>query len=327
MSPRPRLLDTFCGAGGAAMGYARAGFDVVGVDIVAQPRYPFEFIRADALSILADLAYVRGFDAVHASPPCQAGCALTKGTNAGRVYPQLIPPTRALLDALGLPYVIENVAGAPVRKDITLCGEMFGLAVIRHRFFELSGWSMPSPRHLPHRGRVAGMRHGVWYSGPYFAVYGDGGGQGFRPAMAGRHGHRLDRRPPGDRRGDPARLHRTDRPSPGCRTRSGGRGMRRHDAIPTIPMFPEPERVGRRSPPPLERPAGWAKCPACTAPRTAVVRVGTHLAWRGHDRITFSGAKIPCPTSGVPLCRAAPKPGPEPSPLCRHDAVPLLEAL
>ena len=95
MSRRPRLLDLFCGAGGASAGYHRAGFDVVGVDINPQPNYPFEFHQADALDYLA--GHGMGFDAIHASPPCQASTALTKGTNRGREYPQLIPATRALL--------------------------------------------------------------------------------------------------------------------------------------------------------------------------------------------------------------------------------------
>ena len=76
------------------------------------------------------------------------------------------------------PSIIENVAGAPIRKDLTLCGEMFGLAVIRHRYFELSGFSMEQPAHIRHRGRVRGYRHGQWYDGPYVAVYGEGGGKG-----------------------------------------------------------------------------------------------------------------------------------------------------
>ena len=173
---RPRLLDLFCGAGGAGTGYHRAGFEVVGVDINLQPNYPFEFHRGDALDFLAE--HWREFDAIHASPPCQASTALTKGTNAGRTYPQLIPETRRLLRATGLPTVIENVQGAAVRRDLVLCGEMFGLGVIRHRYFELDRWTSLQPAHVPHRGRVAGYRHGRWYEGPYFAVYGDGGGKG-----------------------------------------------------------------------------------------------------------------------------------------------------
>lgn len=177
---RPRILDAFCGAGGAGRGYQLAGFDVVGVDIVPQPNYVGEFIQGDAIEFIYEHGHE--FDFRHASPPCQASSALTKGTNKGYVYPQLIPDTRMALESIDGPYVIENVAGAPIRKDLTLCGEMFDLAVIRHRFFEFGGWdffhSLTQPVHRPHRGRVAGMRHGQWYEGPYFAVYGEGGGKG-----------------------------------------------------------------------------------------------------------------------------------------------------
>jgi len=171
-----RLLDLFCGAGGAAMGYHRAGFDeIVGVDIVPQPNYPFTFTQADALAFPLD-----GFDLIHASPPCQAHSALTKGTNAGREYPDLIAATRRHLEAPGTEWVIENVAGAPIRKDLMLCGEMFGLGVLRHRFFEFSSlFDKPQqPHHPRHRGRISGWNHGVYYDGPYFAVYGAGGGKG-----------------------------------------------------------------------------------------------------------------------------------------------------
>ncbi|MEU0545030.1 DNA cytosine methyltransferase [Nocardia sp. NPDC005978] len=175
---RPRLLDLCCCAGGAAVGYHRAGFDVVGVDIAAQPDYPFEFHRGDALEFLA--AHGHEFDAVHASPPCQASSTLTAGTNQAMAhkYPQLIPDMRAALIACGRPWVLENVLGAKLRRDVLLCGEMFGLNVIRHRVFELGGWTAPTPTHLPHRGRVSGYRHGRHYDGPYVAVYGCGGGKG-----------------------------------------------------------------------------------------------------------------------------------------------------
>jgi hypothetical protein len=158
------------------MGYHRAGFDVIGVDINPQPNYPFEFQQADALEFLRDNG--TGFDAIHASPPCQASCNLTKGTNAGREYPQLIPPTREALARTGLPTVLENVQGSAVRRDLTLCGEMFGLGVIRHRYFEIRGVLVMQPQHIPHRGRVAGYRHGTKYEGPYLAVYGRGGDKG-----------------------------------------------------------------------------------------------------------------------------------------------------
>ena len=175
---RPKLLDLFCGAGGAGMGYMRAGFDVIGVDITPQLDYPGTFILADAIHTLTriiDDDFLFEFDAIHASPPCQASCALTKGTNKGREYVQLIPETRRLLDELGKPYVIENVQGSDLRRDLTLCGEMFGLGVIRHRYFEVSGFTATAPAHKPHRGRVRGWRHGTYYDGPYIAVYGGKG--------------------------------------------------------------------------------------------------------------------------------------------------------
>ena len=173
---RPKLLDLFCGAGGAGKGYMEAGFDVTGVDIAPQPDYPGTFIQGDALAYLA--AHGHEYDAIHASPPCQASSALTKGTNKGREYLNLIPATRALLALHNKPTVIENVQGSDLRRDLTLCGEMFGLAVIRHRYFEVSGFTALPLEHKPHRGRVAGWRHGEWFDGPYFAVYGEGGGKG-----------------------------------------------------------------------------------------------------------------------------------------------------
>jgi hypothetical protein len=173
---RPRLLDLFCCAGGAGVGYHRAGFEVVGVDIEPQPDYPFKFIQGDALTYLAN--HWHEFDAIHASPPCQASTALTKGTNKGRMYVNLIPETRRLLAATGLPTVMENVQGSDLRRDLTLCGEMFGLGVLRHRYFEVENFSAEAPAHKPHRGRVRGWRHGTYYDGPYVAVYGDGGGKG-----------------------------------------------------------------------------------------------------------------------------------------------------
>ena len=136
---RPLLLDLFCCEGGASVGYHRAGFDVIGVDITPQPRYPFPFVQADALNPPFDLSR---FDAIHASPPCQAYSAATKASGDPSGHPDLYAPTVALLEAAGRPYVIENVEGSPLRPDVTLCGSMFGLKVRRHRVFELGGWWM-----------------------------------------------------------------------------------------------------------------------------------------------------------------------------------------
>ena len=184
---RPLLVDLFCGAGGASVGYYRAGFHVVGVDISPQPNYPYRFIQRDALAFLRSMLACRGrmlidgkpVSAIHASPPCQASCTLIKGNQRATAgnHVDLIPETRELLAHTGLPTVIENVAGAAIRRDLTLCGEQFGLGVIRHRYFECS-FAVDQLPHKPHRGRVAGMRHGQWFDGPYFAVYGDGGGKG-----------------------------------------------------------------------------------------------------------------------------------------------------
>lgn len=141
---KPRLLDLFCGAGGAAMGYHRAGFRVVGVDINPQPRFPFEFHQADALTYPLD-----GYDAIHASPPCQGYCTLNAINK--REYPLLIAPMRERLAAAGVPWVMENVKGAPMAFFVELCGQHFGLNVFRHRIFETSHLVF-SPGRCDHRG-------------------------------------------------------------------------------------------------------------------------------------------------------------------------------
>jgi len=136
-----RLLDLFCGAGGAAMGYHRAGFEVVGVDIAPQPRYPFTFVQGDALTFPLD-----GFDAIHASPPCQRYSAATRHPS---LHPDFYAPTRDRLLTRGVPFVVENVIGAPYSHGIVLCGSMFGCAIEgewlrRHRNFE-TAWYMFQP--------------------------------------------------------------------------------------------------------------------------------------------------------------------------------------
>jgi DNA (cytosine-5)-methyltransferase 1 len=128
-----RLLDLFCGAGGAGWGYAQAGFYVLGVDIEPQPDYPFDFVRADALTVDLD-----GFDAIHASPPCQL-FTVYRNNHAQRYRPALnhIPATRERLEAAGVPYVIENVPRAPLIDPVQYCGTSFPpLEVRRHRLFE-----------------------------------------------------------------------------------------------------------------------------------------------------------------------------------------------
>lgn len=142
---QPRLLDLFCCQGGAGEGYRLAGFDVTGVDITPQPRNPHRFIQGDALEYLAEHGHE--YDAIHASPPCQGYSNAQR--IQGREHPMLIEPLRELLISTGLPYVIENVPGAPLHDPITLCGSMFGLRLYRHRLFETS-FAMVTPDHPAH---------------------------------------------------------------------------------------------------------------------------------------------------------------------------------
>ena len=155
------LLDTFCGAGGAAVGYSRAGFtEIVGVDIEPQKNYPFEFIQADALEYLKEHGHE--FDAIHASPPCQ-GYSIMRNLpwNKDREYPLLIDPVRELLESINKPWAIENVMGAHLRAG-WLCGTMFELPFYRHRAFE-TNWFWMIPGHPKHSavisaGRMLGSR-------------------------------------------------------------------------------------------------------------------------------------------------------------------------
>lgn len=181
-----RVLDLFCGAGGAAMGYRRAGFEVVGIDINPQPRYPFEFHRMDAIELLAYMVQcveagwpMRHYDVIHASPPCQAYSKMSNVyKDAEEKYPKLIEPVREALQATGLPYVIENVPGAPLKDYVQLCGSQFGLRVFhngrtyelrRHRGFE-TNWPL----------LALVCNHGL----PHFPVYGDSR-PSHRPDLAG----------------------------------------------------------------------------------------------------------------------------------------------
>jgi DNA (cytosine-5)-methyltransferase 1 len=148
------------------MGYSRAGFEVVGVDIKPQPNYPFEFIKGDALELLGcwiNNDHPSGpFDVVHASPPCQRWLGVPR--SKGEEYPDLIAPTRKLLRAMGLPmglpYVIENVPDAPLQDGFILCGATFGLPVIRHRRFEVSPPIGLAPSLCPQGAWSRGVDHG-----------------------------------------------------------------------------------------------------------------------------------------------------------------------
>jgi DNA (cytosine-5)-methyltransferase 1 len=154
-----QLLDLFAGAGGAAAGYMQAGFVVTGIDHLPQPRYPgHAFVQADALAYLAQ--HGRKYDCIHASPPCQRYANVTRWRGTPQTHPDLLPATRALLDDTGVPWVIENVPGAPMRCDVQLCGSQFGLRVQRHRWFMLS---LPLFALLPpcqHRGLLPFMHKG-----------------------------------------------------------------------------------------------------------------------------------------------------------------------
>lgn len=132
---KPRMLDLFCGAGGCSVGYHRAGFDVIGVDIAPHPEYPYTLFIADALDFATDWLTAGDYDAVHASPPCPRYSTATPAANRDK-HPDLIAPIRHILQTWGGPYVIENVPGAPLDNPVTLCGSMFDLGVRRHRLFE-----------------------------------------------------------------------------------------------------------------------------------------------------------------------------------------------
>lgn len=182
---KPRLLDLFCGAGGCAKGYQRAGFYVVGVDIKPQPNYcGDEFHWADAMTFPLD-----GFDAIHASPPCQAHSTIAKQQRQRRpgayAHPNLVDATRRRLVGAGLPYVIENVPGAPLRNPIQLCGSSFGLNVRRHRLFESNVPIMAPP--CAHHWQKPRFRSLDQRRGLKSVVPVHGGGQ--LASVVGVHGH------------------------------------------------------------------------------------------------------------------------------------------
>lgn len=157
---KPRLLDLFCKQGGASMGYHQAGFEVVGVDISKQKRYPFEFIQKDALEVLKDIEFINTFDVITASPPCQTHSATQHLRNAqGKTTSKidLIPQTRDGLINSGKIYVIENVPGAPLIDPLLLCGSSFNLGVRRHRLFESNVKLSGLPCNHKQQGRPIGV--------------------------------------------------------------------------------------------------------------------------------------------------------------------------
>lgn len=182
---RPKVLDLFCGAGGVSEGLDRAGFDVVGVDLVRSPRYRFPFIKHDAMTL--DPSFLALFDAIWASPPCQ-GYSDMRHAPGAKGAPLLIDPVHTMLERIGKPYVIENVEGAKAHMPgaVTLCGSMFGLgaqgAVLkRHRLF-MSNAPISAPCACACRGvpvigvygghaRIRSAKHGgrgtkdVWQGG------------------------------------------------------------------------------------------------------------------------------------------------------------------
>jgi DNA (cytosine-5)-methyltransferase 1 len=162
---KPKLLDLFCKAGGAAMGYHRAGFEVTGVDIAPQPHYPFTFVQADALEYVKLHGHL--YDAIHASPPCQHASKSTSIAKArGKTYPNLIPATREALAAFRVPTIIENVPGAIIRPDIICRGTMFQLGVLRKRIFEINNCFILQPGIPPKTGTVK--------DGDYYSIFGKG---------------------------------------------------------------------------------------------------------------------------------------------------------
>ena len=174
------LLDLYCGAGGAAVGYHRAGFRIVGVDNKAQPNYPFHFVQADAIEFCR--VFGHQFDVIHASPPCQKYSRSTamfrNGKYSGekniqvREYPDLVELTRKELIATGRPWIIENVPGAPVRPDLKICGDMVRLPfIIRYRWFELSDLFVlqPAKPTIQRNCTVNGHKTSVFGSGAFRA--------------------------------------------------------------------------------------------------------------------------------------------------------------
>lgn len=179
---KPKLLDLYCKAGGCSAGYAKSGFEVVGVDINPQPNYPFEFIQVDALEILKDHGFVSQFAVIAASPPCQAHSkakSLSLARNGGQYgdHKDLIPATRELLIATGKPYIIENVAGAPLINPLKLYGSQFkNLYTQRERWFE-SNIALVSPEQPKVSMKTPAAGNGIGEDGS-ISICGSGGVRG-----------------------------------------------------------------------------------------------------------------------------------------------------
>lgn len=201
-SQRPRLIDFYCCQGGASFGYSLAGFDVYGVDLDPQPRYPFPFAQQDAIGALEnlldggaihftntwgddELLSLSDFAAIHASPPCQGSSKTQRIWD--REWPKLIGPTRALLMQAGLPYVIENVMDAAdeLVAPAMLCGGMFGLRTYRHRLFE-TNWRLGQPDHPEHVARTTKMGRPV-RDGEFMHVVGNFTGVDLAREIMGAH--------------------------------------------------------------------------------------------------------------------------------------------
>ncbi len=153
-----KVLDLYCGGGGAAKGYVDAGFEPVGIDISPQPKYPYKFIQADALKIMRDVSFLRSFDLIHASPVCKRYSNITRTAGTQNKHPDDIPVVRRLLLKSGIPFVIENVPLAPLKNYVLLCGTMFGLNVEKHRLFECHPAVWFPPATCNHYKKVA--KHG-----------------------------------------------------------------------------------------------------------------------------------------------------------------------
>ena len=178
-----KALDLFCGQGGSSVGLFYAGFDVTGVDKDDHSKeYPFEFMQSDVFDL--DMEFLKSFDLINASPPCQMYIFTNRNKPESKKFPRLLEETRELLQKTGKPYIIENVPGAPIREDLLLCGEMFGLKTLRHRYFEIEGFHVPRLKHLNHKGLAI--------KGDYIGCYSGAKGNPRSRAKYGRYEPKLE---------------------------------------------------------------------------------------------------------------------------------------